>query len=153
MSSKLVKKLLNQTNTQLESNDDTRYHSQAKSRKDSGGKSRTAVIHKITKEEAMQGHIQSILRLDSLVQEHTSSTAQKSFTRRSSNLKLQAKNERRLKKAGVGASNSRSSSSSFSKQRQQPTFNKERAKRKKDEEYYSDIARALKKAKKKRNKK
>jgi len=153
MSSKLVKKLLNQTNTQLESNDDTRYHSQAKSTKDSGGKSRRTVTHNITKEEAIQGHIQSILRLDNLVHEHTSTTAQKSFTRRSSDLKLQAKNERRLKKSGVvGASNSRSSSSSFSKQRQQPTFNKERAKRKKDEEYYSDIARALKKAKK-RNKK
>lgn len=151
MSSKLVKKLLNQTNTQLESDEDTRYHSQAKSRKGSGGSRRT-VTHNITKEEAIQGHIQSILRLDSLVHEHTSTTAQKSFIRRSSDLKLQAKNERRLKKSGVGASNSRSSSSSFSKQRQQPTFNKERAKRKKDEEYYSDIAKALKKAKK-RNKK
>ncbi len=151
MSSKLVKKLLNQANTQLESNDDTKYYSQTKSRKDAGGSRRT-VTHNITKEEVIQGHIQSILRLDNLVQEHTSTTAQKSFTRRSSDLKLQAKNQRRLKKSGVGASNSRSSSSSFSKQRQQPTYNKERAKRKKDEEYYSDIARALKKAKKRSKK-
>ncbi|KAL7495602.1 hypothetical protein ACHAWT_009597 [Skeletonema menzelii] len=152
MSSKLVKKLLNQTNTQLESNDDIKYHSQAKSRTDSGGRSRTSVKHNISKEEAIQEHIQSILRLDNLVQEHTSTTAQKSFTRRSSDLKSQAKKHRRLKKAGVGTSNSRSSSSSFSKQRQQPTFNKERDKRKKEEEYYSDIARALKKAKKRSNK-
>jgi len=148
MSSKLVKKLLNQTNTQLESNDDTK----SKSRKDAGSRSRTTVTHNITKEEAIQGHIQSILRLDSLVQEHTSTIAQKSFTRRSSDLKLQAKKQRRLKKSGGGASNSRSSSSSFSKQRQQPTFNKDREKRKKDEEYYSDIARALKKAKKRSKK-
>jgi len=148
MSSKLVKKLLNQTNTQLESNDDTK----SKSRKDAGSRSRTTVTHNITKEEAIQGHIQSILRLDSLVYEHTSTTAQKSFTRRSSDLKLQAKKQRRLKKSGGGASNSRSSSSSFSKQRQQPTFNKDREKRKKDEEYYSDIARALKKAKKRSKK-
>ena len=152
MSSKLVKKLLNQTNTQLESNDDAKYHSQAKSRTDSGGRSRTSVTHKITKEEAIQGHIHSILRLDNLVHEHTSTTAQKSFTRRSSDLKSQAKKQRRLKKSGVATSNSRSSSSSFSKQRQQPTFNKERDKRKKEEEYYSDIARALKKAKKRSKK-
>ena len=149
MSSKLVKKLLNQNNTQLERNDGIKYHSQAKSRTDSGGRSRT---HNISKEEAIQGHIQSILRLDNLVHEHTSTTAQKSFTRRSSDLKSQAKKQRRLKKSGVGTSNSRSSSSSFSKQRQQPTFNKERDKRKKEEEYYSDIARALKKAKKRSKK-
>mmetsp|Transcript_25602 Transcript_25602/g.51323 ORF Transcript_25602/g.51323 Transcript_25602/m.51323 type:complete len:153 (-) Transcript_25602:2152-2610(-) len=152
MSSKLVKKLLNQTNTQLESNDDTKHQSSSKSRKDAGSRSRTTVTHNITKEEAIQGHIQSILRLDSLVQEHTSTIAQKSFTRRSSDLKLQAKKQRRLKKSGGGASNSRSSSSSFSKQRQQPTFNKDKEKRKKDEEYYSDIARALKKAKKRSKK-
>ena len=149
MSSKLVKKLLSQTNTLLESNN-TEYHSQAISTKNSGG--RTNSIQKFTREEAIQGHIQSILRLDNLVHEHTSTTAQKSFTRRSSDLKLQAKKQRRLKKSGAGASNSRSSSSSFSKQLQQPTFNKEREKRKKEAEYYSDIARALKKAKKRSKK-
>ncbi|KAL7446625.1 hypothetical protein ACHAXM_011647 [Skeletonema potamos] len=150
MSSKLVKKLLNQTNTQLESNNVAEYHSRSKSKRNLvGGANAT---QKITREEAVQGHIQSILRLDNLVQELTSATAQKSFIRRSSDLKLQAKKQRRMKKSSVAASNSRSSSSSFAQQHQQPTFNKEREKRKKEEEYYSDIARALKKAKK-RNKK
>jgi hypothetical protein len=150
MSSKIVKKLLNQTNAQLESNDDTEYLSRSKSKRNSSDT--TNAKQQITREEAIQGHIQSILRLDNLVHEHTSTTAQKSFTRRSSDLKLQAKKQRRLKKSGIGASNSRSSSSSFVKQHQQPTFNKEREKRKKEEEYYSDIARALKKAKKRSKK-
>ena len=148
MSSKLVKKLLNQTNTQLESDDAEDYHHQT------GSGSRTRATQKITREEAIQGHIDSILRLDSLVQEHTSTSAQKSFARRSTLLKLQAKKQRKLKKLGIAgsSSNSRSSSSSFSKQQQQPTFNKDKAKRKKEEDYYLDIARALKKAKKKNNK-
>lgn len=137
MSSKLVKKLLNQTNTQLESDDAEEYHHQT------GSGVRTKTRQKITREEAIQGHIQSILRLDTLVQES------KSFDRRTTALKLQAKKQRQLKKIRV-AGNSRSSSSSFSKQQQQPTFNKVKAKRKKEEDYYSDIARALKKAKRKK---
>lgn len=143
MSSKLVKKLLNQTNTQLESDDAEEYHHQT------GSGVRTKTRQKITREEAIQGHIQSILRLDTLVQEHTSTAAQKTFDRRTNALKLQAKKQRQLKKIGA-CSNSRSSSSSFSKQQQQPTFNKVKAKRKKEEDYYSDIARALKKAKRKK---
>lgn len=151
MSSKLVKKLLNQTNTRLES-DEAGCRSRIgfkKSRIPLRGANATRIL---TREEAIQGHIQSILRLDNLVQEHTSAVAQQSFTRRSSDLKLQTKKQQRMKKSGVEISNSRSSSSSFSKKQQEPTFNKEREKRKKEEEYYSDIARALKRAKKRSKK-
>ena len=147
MSSKLVKKLL--TNTQSESNNEAEYRSHSRGSKRVGVPLRNTT-RKVTREEAIQGHIKSILRLDNLVHDHTTTVAQKSFTRRSSDLKLQTKKQQRLKKEGVVVSNSRSSCSSFSKKNQEPTFNKERDKRKKEEEYYSDIARALKKAKKKK---
>jgi len=144
MSSKLVKKLLNQTNIQSEDNDEE-YHSYNESKKRRITQRTKDTTRKITREEAIHGHIQSILRLDNLVHDHTSTLAQNSFTRRSSDQKQAA----RFKKSGVGISNSRTSSSSFSQRQQEQTFNKEKDKRKKEEEYYSDIARALKKAKKK----
>ena len=147
MSSKLVKKLLNQTNIQSEDNE-VEYHSHNESKKRRITPRTKDTTRKITREEAIHGHIQSILRLDNLVHDHTSTVAQKSFTRRSSDLKQQSKKAARSKKSGVGISNSRTSSSSFSQRQQEPTFNKEKDKRKKEEEYYSDIARALKKAKK-----
>lgn len=96
----------------------------------------------------VQEHIQSMLRLDGVVQRYSSSTAQKSFDRHTSNLKLKHRQSRDLKRNNVGISNSRSSSSSFAQKPQEKTFDKEKEKRKREEGYFKDLAKALKKDKK-----
>jgi len=101
----------------------------------------------------VQEHVQSILRLDNLVQRYSSSTAQKSFDRHSSNIKQQQKQKQNLKKnVGSRVSNSRSSSSSFAQKTHKATYDKKEEKRKREEGYFEDLAKALKKAKKSKKK-
>mmetsp|Transcript_15191 Transcript_15191/g.27544 ORF Transcript_15191/g.27544 Transcript_15191/m.27544 type:complete len:140 (-) Transcript_15191:18-437(-) len=107
---------------------------------------------KVSKEEMMQEHVQSILRLDNYVRNYTSSTAKKSFTRHSSDLKQQQKQKKNLKRNPEGISNSRSSSSSFAQKTHEKTFDKEKEKRRREQGYFGDVARALKKAKKSKKK-
>lgn len=148
MSSKLVKKLLQQTTTQPSDNNE--YDDGNSSEKQKHGKyvtkSKTNV--KVSKEEMIQEHVQSMLRLDNLVQRYSSSTTQKSFNRHTTNIKQQSKKRRSNVEGASAIGNSRSSSSSFTQKPHQKRFDKESAKRSKEEGYYEDLARALKKAKK-----
>ena len=143
MSSKLVQKSLRQAAAPTSNNS-----SRNISRKRNTNPATNRSTVKLSKEEMVQEHIESMLRLDNLVQRNTSSTAQKSFDRHSSNLKQQQKQKQSSKRNTVAVSNSRSTSSSFAKLPQEKRFCKEREKRKREEGYFRDLAKALKKAKK-----
>ena len=148
MSSKLVKKLLQQTNRSLSTTEEEDgWELQSRKRK---------AVTKVpsndgpTKEDMLQSHIQSILRLDDRIQSNASKTAKKSFTRHSSNMKKQQKALSSSKKNAAGVGNSRSSTSSFAKKKHEPTYDKVKARQQKDEDYFEGVAKALRKAKKKR---
>ena len=160
MSSKLVKKLLLQTtnnNSSPTSNNDGDYDSgtyQDGSRKRKYKSSTitntpTTPNEVVTKEEMVNEHVQSLLRLDNLSQQYSSGTAHKSFDRLSSNMKRQAK-ERKVASKSI-TSNSRSNSSSFTQKPHESRFDKKRDKVEKEEKYYGDLARALRKASKKKD--
>ena len=155
MSSKLVKKLLQQTAVPVTSSehDDGSQH-RSRNRYIESKKSKSTP--KVSKEDMVQEHVQSLLRLDQLINKHSSKTANDSFDRHSSNIKRDQKQKQSLKRknaAGAAVSNSRSSSSSFSQKPHEKRFDKQREKRNKEEGYFEDLARALKKAKKKGKKK
>ena len=141
MSSKLVQKSLRQAAAPTSNNS-----SRNISRKRNTNPATNRSTVKLSKEEMVQEHIESMLRLDNLVQRNASSTAQKSFDRHSSNLKQQQKQS--SKRNAVAVSNSRSTSSSFAKLPHEKRVDKEREKRKREEGYFRDLAKALKKAKK-----
>lgn len=149
MSSKLVKKLLQQTNRSLSTTEEEDgWELQSRKRK-----AVTKVPSKNdgpTKEDMLQSHIQSILRLDDRIQSNASKTAKKSFTRHSSNIKKQQKALSSSKKNAAGVGNSRSSTSSFAKKKHEPTYDKVKARQQKEEDYFEGVAKALRKAKKKR---
>lgn len=160
MSSKLVKKLLLQTtnnSSSLTNNNDGDYGSgsyQDGSRKRKYKSSTitntpSALNEVVTKEEIINEHVQSLLRLDNLSQQYSSGTAHKSFDRLSSNMKQQAK-ERKIASKSI-ISNSRSNSSSFTQKPHESRFDKKRDKVEKEEKYYGDLARALRKASKKKD--
>ncbi|KAL7477621.1 hypothetical protein ACHAW6_003419 [Cyclotella cf. meneghiniana] len=145
MSSKLVKKLLQQTNRPPTTTDQEK-KGQAQSRK---RKIWTAPTTKAatTKEEILQSHVQSILRLDSIIRNSASATAQKSFARHSSKLKQQHYTLSAAKLSSVGVGNSRSSSSNFTKKKHEASYDKAKDKQQREEAYYKGIAKALEKAK------
>ena len=160
MSSKLVKKLLLQTtnnNSSPTSNNEGDYDSgtyQDGSRKRKYKSSTitntpTTPNEVVTKEEMINEHVQSLLRLDNLSQQYSSGTAHKSFDRLSSNMKQQAKERKVASKSII--SNSRSNSSSFTQKPHESRFDKKRDKVEKEEKYYGDLARALRKASKKKD--
>ncbi|KAL3785907.1 hypothetical protein HJC23_008102 [Cyclotella cryptica] len=101
-----------------------------------------------TKEEILQSHVQSILRLDNIIRNSASATAQKSFARHSSKLKQQRDTLSVAKKSSAGVSNSRSSSSNFAKRKHEASYDKAKDEQQQEEAYYESIAKALKKAKK-----
>lgn len=147
MSSKLVKKLLQQTAIPQTRQDSS---SQQKAHKSDV---QSAANVAPSKEELLQAHVQSVLRLDSLVQRYASSTAKSAFDRRSASLKRQQKRQRSARRqppGGVG--NSRGSSSSFAQRPREETFDKKKAKRRKEEGYFEEVAKALKKARKSKKK-
>ena len=141
MSSKLTKKLLQQMAEERSSSDDGEYAP------NSNIKPEASSSEKISKEELVQEHIQSMIRMDGLVQRYSSSTAQKSFDRHSSSMKRKQKESQSLKRNKLVVGNSRSSSSAFEQRPHQRTYDKERAKRKKEKDYFADLAKALKKTK------
>lgn len=151
MSSKLVKKLLQQTALPLTNNeyDDTSEHQSRNKNINPAPKSSRV---NVSKERLVEEHVQSILRLDGLVQKYSSATAQKSFNRHSSNIKQQQKQKQNLKRNLKSIGNSRSSSSSFAQKPHEATFDKKEAKRRREEGYFEDLAKALKKAKKNKKK-
>ena len=155
MSSKLVKKLLQQTTVPLANNEHYDGDTQQWTRKRNNKAVSISSESKVSKEDMVQEHVQSLLRLDNLVQRYSSSTAQKSFDRQTSNLKKRQKQNDLKRNAGSsgGISNSRSSSSSFALKPHERRFDKEGEKRRREEGYYEDLARALKKANKSKKRK
>ena len=147
MSSKLVKKLLQQTNRPLSSANDESEREVKRKRKSS---TKAPPKEVITKEDLLQSHIQSILRLDHKIQTSSSNTAQKSFDRHSSEIKQQQKISSISKKISAGVSNTRSTASNFAKKKPEPTYDKLKARQQREEDYYEGVAKALKKAKKRK---
>ena len=151
MSSKLVKKLLQQTNRPLRSaNDGTERDGQHRKRKFS---TKAPPKEVVTKEDMLQSHIQSILRLDHKIQTSASNTAQKSYDRHSSDMKQRQKVASISKKIAAGVSNSRSSASNFASKRPEPTYDKLKARQQREEDYYEGVAKALKKSMKNKKQK
>ena len=144
MSSKLVKKLLHQTSAPLRRAEDATDDSGRKRKSKSRSASSTAAAK--TKDELVQDHIRSMLRMDALIDSQSSKTAKQSFTRQSHELKRRKKEHNAAKNTSTG--NTRGSSSVFSQQKYSRTYNKARDKKDKEEEYFNDIARALKRARK-----
>lgn len=101
----------------------------------------------VSTEDILQEQTQSLLRLDGAVKKYTSNTAKRSFHRHSSNLHHNQRTQNDLKRNLGGLSNSRSSISSFAKRPHEKSFDKERDKRRREEGYFEDLAKALKKAK------
>ena len=145
MSSKLVRKLLQQATLPPTNNNLGNDINPIPKRKNKSAKLQP--IPK-SKEEIVHEQAQSLLRLDSAVKKHSSNTAQRSFQRHTSNLNHQQNARRVLKRNVGGISNSRSSSSSFASKLHEMSFDKARHKRKLEEGYFEDLARALEKAKK-----
>ena len=133
MSSKLVKKLLLQTtnnSSSLTSNNEGDYGSGSYQDRSRKRKHKSSTITKtpttpnelVTKEEMINEHVQSLLRLDNLSQKYSSGTAHKSFDRLSSNMKQEAKERKVASKSII--SNSRSNSSSFTQKLHESRFDK-----------------------------
>ena len=148
MSSKLVKKLLQQTNRSLTKTDDENDREVLSRKRKSISKTPAKKV--MTTEDVLQSHVQSILRLDHKIQTSASSVAKKSFSRHSSNIKKQQKTVSSAKKVAGGVSNSRSSTSNFAKKKPEPTFDKVKARQQREEDYYEGIAKALKKSKRRK---
>ena len=147
MSSKLVKKMLQQTT--MPRNEPS---SQNLPQKRASQSATTLARTKASKEELLQEHVQSMLRLDNLMQRYSSSTAKSSFDRHASSLKTRQKQKQSSKKNAGSISNSRSSSSSFALKPHEKTFDKKNEKRRREEEYFEGLAKALKKARKRKKK-
>mmetsp|Transcript_8667 Transcript_8667/g.18524 ORF Transcript_8667/g.18524 Transcript_8667/m.18524 type:complete len:151 (-) Transcript_8667:248-700(-) len=146
MSSKLVKKLLQQTCTDLGEDKEPNRWEKVKLSKPL---SSSPDVPALTKEEALQRHVQSILRLDTLVNKYSSKAAQNSFSRHTSNMEEKDKTKKQVAKTKSSIGNSRSSCSAFTSLPKEKTFNKIIEKRSREEAYFQDVAKALKKAKKK----
>jgi hypothetical protein len=145
MSSKLVKKLLQQTTVPPTNNNfDSSHQTLSQKRKIEPVKVQTKVT---SKEDTIHEQAQALLRLDSAVKKYSSNTANKTFQRHTNNLKQHQRVQNALKRNVGGISNTRSSSSSFAQKPHERSFDKERDKRRKEEGYFEDLARALKKAK------
>jgi hypothetical protein len=145
MSSKLVKKLLQQTE-ELESEEFT-----------SGGKSVTSKKRKrvtdrdetpvpLTKNKLLQLHIQSKIRLDQTLNAHNASN--QTVDRVEKERKKQSKLRAKAQQMDGGVGNSRGSSYQKSHEHHQPTFNKKRNQEEKKVKMLRDIAKLISKTKK-----
>ena len=105
------------------------------------------------KDTAVQDQINRILSLDAAVSRYASSTVRKSFDRRSDDIKLERK-RRRDATGGAGKgitaalSNSRGTASAIAQKPHERRYDKQTDKRQREEGYFEDLARALKKGKK-----
>lgn len=150
MSSKLVKKLLQQTSATLTASEHDAVSNPMQSRKRKLPPVPQLIV---TKEDVIQEHINSIIRLDNIIQKGSTKTTQKSYARQSTKLKQQQKQVQQAKSNAARVSNSRSSGSLFTQKPHEATYDKEKDKKRKEESYYEDLAKALKKAKKKKGSK
>ena len=100
----------------------------------------------------VQDQINRILSLDAAVSRYASSTVRKSFDRRSDDIKRERKRRRDATGGAKGSvttlSNSRGTASAIAQKPHERRYDKQTDKRKRDEGYFEDLARALKKGKK-----
>jgi hypothetical protein len=146
MSSKIVRKQLLQQQTSAFDLTEKKSESAVK-----GSKKRKRPLEEpaalVDKKELLRLHVQSMIRVDNAI-EARGESGQKSLERlqkeRKAHSKLRSKST-----ADGGVGNSRGSSSQKSRPVHVPTFNKKRYAQEKKEERLRDIAKLLKKAKKK----
>jgi hypothetical protein len=135
MSFKLVKKMIQQTE---ELEELTNQGHLSKKRK----RAKEEVVVPLTKNELLQRHIQSKIRLDQTLSARSSASKQTV-----DRLEAQRKKQSKLRsKAIVG--NSRGSAYQKSHEHHEPTFNKKRHREEKKERMLRDIAKLLNKTKK-----
>lgn len=102
---------------------------------------------------SVQDQINRILSLDAAVSRYASLTVRKSFDRRSDDIKLERK-RRRDATGGAGKgitaalSNSRGTASAIAQKPHERRYDKQTDKQQREEGYFEDIARALKKGRK-----
>mmetsp|Transcript_14434 Transcript_14434/g.29402 ORF Transcript_14434/g.29402 Transcript_14434/m.29402 type:complete len:170 (+) Transcript_14434:234-743(+) len=145
MSSKLVKKLLQQTCTDLGEDKEPNRWEKVKLSKPL---SSSPDVPALTKEEALQRHVQSILRLDTLVNKYSSKAAQNSFSRHTSNMEEKDKTKKQVAKTKSSIGNSRSSCSAFTSLPKEKTFNKIIEKKKSGGSIFSGCSKGIKKGEK-----
>jgi hypothetical protein len=139
MSFKLVKKLIQQTEDLEEL---TNQGHLSKKRK----RAEEEVVVPLTKNELLQRHIQSKIRLDKTLS--AGSSASKQTVDR---IEAQRKKQSKLRSKAIvegGVGNSRGSAYQKSHEHHEPTFNKKRHREEKKEKMLRDIAKLLNKTKK-----
>jgi hypothetical protein len=139
MSFKLVKKMIQET----EELEELTYQGHlSKKRK----RAKEEVVVPLTKNELLQRHIQSKIRLDQTLSARSSASKQ-TVDRLEAQRKKQSKlRSKAIVKGGVG--NSRGSAYQKSHEHHEPTFNKKRHREEKKERMLRDIAKLLNKTKK-----
>lgn len=143
MSSKLVRKLLQQT-SELES-----FEKSAETKSGAKKRKREETTVHLDKKELLQRHIQSKIRLDRTIHARGKQVSKDSLERVRKDRKKQEKlRTKALQFDGGVVGNSRGSSYQKAHQRHEPTFNKKRHETEKKENMLKDIAKLLKKAKK-----
>jgi len=148
MSSKLVRKLLQQTG-ELENGESSKDSDQKK-----GAKKRKRAIDgdeaavPVDKSELLQLHIQSKIRLDGKISASGKHASKQSSDRVEKERKKQSKLRSKAVQMDGGVGNSRGSSYQKAHTRHEPTFNKKRHRAEKKEKMLRDIAKLLKKTKK-----
>lgn len=147
MSSKLVKKLLQQT-SELESDESAKEKSLSKKRKRAVDHNETPVT--MDKNELLQRHIQSKIRLDRTLSSRGAS--RQSVDRVEKERTKQSKLRLKALRLDGGVGNSRGSSYQKTHEHHEPTFNKRRNREEKKKKMLQDIAKLLKKTKNKSTK-
>ena len=99
----------------------------------------------------MRDRVESLLRLDDAVSRYSSSTVRKSFDRRTDDMKRERRRRRDAANASAGTTgNSRGSASAFALRPAERRFDRVEEKRRSEEGYFEELARALKGGKKRK---
>lgn len=150
MSSKLVKKLL-QRALSADADLGNVMTTPASTQKNEVSVNKRSRLSK-REDTAVQDQINRILSLDAAVSRYASSTVRKSFDRRADDVKLERKRRRDATGGAKGSvttlSNSRGTASAIAQKSHERRYDKQTNKRKREEGYFEDLARALKKGKK-----
>jgi len=149
MSSKLVKKLLQRAMT---ADAGSAVTTPASTHKNELSVNKRTGSPSTRQDTAVQDQISRILSLDAAVSRYASSTARKSFDRRSDDIKRECKRRRDATGGAKGVvtalSNSRGTASAIAQKPHERRYDKQTVKRQREEGYFEDLARALKKGRK-----
>jgi hypothetical protein len=116
----------------------------------SGGGGRTKRTPR-EEDDVVRDRVESLLRLDDAVSRYSSSTVRKSFDRRTDVMKRDRRRRRDAANVAAGTTgNSRGSASAFALRPAERRFDRVEEKRRREESYFKDLARALKRGKKRK---